>query len=241
MIVTGKTAIVGGPTRTGEHAYVAVQDNGDRRRDQNCPRGCSGRPAPDQQACGEALLFLQPILAPVEGNFRVEDACEPTGLSFVFVDVGRSDQVASRSKLFEARKNSTTCRRFVAPRMQQGTSGGHGIGCCLGVPVMPGAEARVAVCVPLPMPTSNPVLLTKASHALLPLIHEGVRYARAGIMVTDLGRCILCWTRRCGRSPSQPHSVAPHVKKPAKVLCVPQLSVLAWMRLPVAVFWLLRG
>jgi DNA polymerase V len=36
------------------------------------------------------------------------------------------------------------------------------------------------------MPTSDPVILTKASHALLPYINEGVRYARAGIMVTDL-------------------------------------------------------
>ncbi|MEJ1192271.1 Y-family DNA polymerase [Pseudarthrobacter sp. CCNWLW207] len=43
-----------------------------------------------------------------------------------------------------------------------------------------------SVCVPLPMPTADPVILTKAAHALLPAIHEGVKYARAGIMVTDL-------------------------------------------------------
>ncbi|MEI2276498.1 Y-family DNA polymerase [Paenarthrobacter ilicis] len=43
-----------------------------------------------------------------------------------------------------------------------------------------------AVNVALPMPTSDPVLLTKAAHALLPKIVEGVRYAKAGIMVTDL-------------------------------------------------------
>jgi DNA polymerase V len=43
-----------------------------------------------------------------------------------------------------------------------------------------------SVCVPLPMPTADPVILTKAGHALLPRIVEGVRYARAGIMVTDL-------------------------------------------------------
>ncbi|TAP45143.1 Y-family DNA polymerase [Arthrobacter sp. S39] len=43
-----------------------------------------------------------------------------------------------------------------------------------------------SVCVPLPMPTADPVILTKAAHALLPAIHEGVNYARAGIMVTDL-------------------------------------------------------
>jgi hypothetical protein len=36
------------------------------------------------------------------------------------------------------------------------------------------------------MPTADPVLLTKAAHALLPRICEGIRYARAGIMVTDL-------------------------------------------------------
>ena len=43
-----------------------------------------------------------------------------------------------------------------------------------------------SVCVPLPMPTADPVILTKAAHALLPRICEGIRYARAGIMVTDL-------------------------------------------------------
>ncbi|WP_200933666.1 Y-family DNA polymerase [Arthrobacter sp. Leaf141] len=43
-----------------------------------------------------------------------------------------------------------------------------------------------AVCVPLPMPTADPVLLTRAAHALLPRIVDGIRYARAGIMVTDL-------------------------------------------------------
>jgi DNA polymerase V len=43
-----------------------------------------------------------------------------------------------------------------------------------------------SVCVPLPMPTSDPVLLTKAAHALLPAIQDGIKYARAGIMVTDL-------------------------------------------------------
>ena len=36
------------------------------------------------------------------------------------------------------------------------------------------------------MPTADPVLLTRAAHALLPPIHEGIKYARAGIMVTDL-------------------------------------------------------
>ncbi|MCO4273833.1 Y-family DNA polymerase [Pseudarthrobacter sp. HLT3-5] len=45
-----------------------------------------------------------------------------------------------------------------------------------------------SVCIPLPMPTADPVILTKAAHALLPYINEGVRYARAGIMVTDLRR-----------------------------------------------------
>ena len=43
-----------------------------------------------------------------------------------------------------------------------------------------------SVTVPLPWPTADPVLLTKATKKLLPLLHEGVRYARAGVMVTDL-------------------------------------------------------
>ncbi|WP_043485066.1 Y-family DNA polymerase [Arthrobacter sp. SPG23] len=43
-----------------------------------------------------------------------------------------------------------------------------------------------SVCVTLPMPTADPVLLTRAAHALLPRIEEGTKYVRAGIMVTDL-------------------------------------------------------
>lgn len=38
----------------------------------------------------------------------------------------------------------------------------------------------------LPSPTADPVQLTKAAHALLPQLSDGVRYARAGIMLTDL-------------------------------------------------------
>lgn len=43
-----------------------------------------------------------------------------------------------------------------------------------------------SVCVPLPMPTADPVLLARAAYALLPRIGDGIKYARAGIMVTDL-------------------------------------------------------
>ena len=43
-----------------------------------------------------------------------------------------------------------------------------------------------SACIPLPMPTADPVLLTRAAHGLLPAIQEGTRYVRAGIMVTDL-------------------------------------------------------
>jgi DNA polymerase V len=50
----------------------------------------------------------------------------------------------------------------------------------------PTDTADPSVCVALPMPTADPVLLTRAAHALLPHIHEGIRYAKAGIMVTDL-------------------------------------------------------
>lgn len=38
----------------------------------------------------------------------------------------------------------------------------------------------------LPSPTADPVQLTRAAHAILPLLSDGVRYARAGIMLTDL-------------------------------------------------------
>lgn len=50
----------------------------------------------------------------------------------------------------------------------------------------PNDTSYASVCVPLPMPTADPVILTKAAHALLPRLVEGIRYARAGIMVTDL-------------------------------------------------------
>lgn len=40
--------------------------------------------------------------------------------------------------------------------------------------------------VKLPFPTADPVELTRAAHRLLPQIEEGVRWARAGIMLTDL-------------------------------------------------------
>ncbi|MFB8191341.1 Y-family DNA polymerase [Microbacterium sp. NPDC055988] len=38
----------------------------------------------------------------------------------------------------------------------------------------------------LPFPTADPVELTRAAHQLLPQIHDGHRYARAGLMLTDL-------------------------------------------------------
>ncbi len=50
----------------------------------------------------------------------------------------------------------------------------------------PNDKSFPTVNVKLPMPTSDPVLLTKAAHALVPKIQEGVKYAKAGIMVTDL-------------------------------------------------------
>ena len=47
-------------------------------------------------------------------------------------------------------------------------------------------QAYPSVCVSLPMPTADPLLLTKAAHALLPHIREGLKYAKAGLMLTDL-------------------------------------------------------
>lgn len=47
-------------------------------------------------------------------------------------------------------------------------------------------QAYPSVCVPLPMPTADPLLLTRAAHALLPNIREGLKYAKAGLMLTDL-------------------------------------------------------
>ena len=47
-------------------------------------------------------------------------------------------------------------------------------------------QAYPSVCVSLPMPTADPLLLTRAAHALLPNIRDGLQYAKAGIMLTDL-------------------------------------------------------
>ena len=46
-------------------------------------------------------------------------------------------------------------------------------------------QSYPSVCVPLPMPTADPLLLTRAAHALLPNIREGLRYAKVGLMLTD--------------------------------------------------------
>lgn len=43
-----------------------------------------------------------------------------------------------------------------------------------------------SVSVPLPVPTADPVDLTKAALRILPEIRPGARYARAGVIVTDL-------------------------------------------------------
>lgn len=43
-----------------------------------------------------------------------------------------------------------------------------------------------SVMVKLPAPTADPVELTRAAHQLLPRIEDGTRFARAGIMLTDL-------------------------------------------------------
>ena len=49
-----------------------------------------------------------------------------------------------------------------------------------GARLFPQAIAR------LPSPTADPVQLTKAAHSLLPQLFDGVRYAKAGIILTDL-------------------------------------------------------
>lgn len=43
-----------------------------------------------------------------------------------------------------------------------------------------------SVSVPLPVPTSDPVELTRAALRIIPEIRPGARYARAGVIVTDL-------------------------------------------------------
>lgn len=47
-------------------------------------------------------------------------------------------------------------------------------------------QAHPSVCVALPMPTADPLLLTRAAHALLPTIRDGLKYVKVGLMLTDL-------------------------------------------------------
>lgn len=73
MIVTGNTAVIGGPTSSGEHAFVVVQDGKTGDMIRTLHGGFPGAPAPDQQACAAALQDLPP-LSPVDGDFKVEHA-----------------------------------------------------------------------------------------------------------------------------------------------------------------------
>src|SRR5699024_5915987 len=62
-----------------------------------------------------------------------------------------------------------------------------------------------AVTVALPGYSSDPVVLTKTAKQLLPKIRHGVRYARAGIVVTEL--------RPVGAQPMFAEFVSPHEAK----------------------------
>lgn len=55
----------------------------------------------------------------------------------------------------------------------------------------------------LPFPTADPVELTRAAHRLLPQIEEGIRWARAGIMLTDLRRAAVIQPLELFRHPHE--------------------------------------
>jgi DNA polymerase V len=50
----------------------------------------------------------------------------------------------------------------------------------------PGISSYPSMTVPLPAPTTDPVVLARAAHLLLSQIVEGTKYVRAGIQLTDL-------------------------------------------------------
>ena len=60
----------------------------------------------------------------------------------------------------------------------------------------------------LPTPTADPVQLTKAAHALLPQLSDGVRYAKAGIMLTDLRKADEHQTLDMFRHAHEEHHIA---------------------------------
>jgi DNA polymerase V len=71
-----------------------------------------------------------------------------------------------------------------------------------------------SVRVQLPFPTADPVELTRAAHQLLPQIEDGTRYARAGLMLTDLlpaGVRPMCEPREALPVPGTPGTVARRV------------------------------
>ncbi|SDH21759.1 Y-family DNA polymerase [Microbacterium pygmaeum] len=60
----------------------------------------------------------------------------------------------------------------------------------------------------LPTPTADPVQLTKAAHALLPHLSDGVRYAKAGMMLTDLRKADEHQTLDMFRHAHEEHHIA---------------------------------
>lgn len=70
-----------------------------------------------------------------------------------------------------------------------------------------------AISVPLPGPTADPLLLTRAAKKLLPQIIPGVRYARAGIVVTDLSPMAMQDTFDAFTNPHEAKSIGPLIEK----------------------------
>mgnify|MGYP001546892172 CR=1 FL=1 len=80
----------------------------------------------------------------------------------------------------------------------------------------------------LPFPTADPVELTRAAHRLLPQIEEGVRWARAGIMLTDLRTADVVQPLELFRHPHEEAGIATLIDKVQKKAGGQDLLGLGW-------------
>jgi hypothetical protein len=73
MIVSGRTAIIGGLDQTGREIFLRVQDNVDSDDLIGIGYASDGDPAPGQDRCAEMLGLIFATL-PATGNLQVRDA-----------------------------------------------------------------------------------------------------------------------------------------------------------------------
>lgn len=92
----------------------------------------------------------------------------------------------------------------------------------------------------LPFPTADPVELTRAAHQLLPQIDEGVRWARAGIMLTDLRPAEVIQPLELFRHPHEDAGIATLIDKVQKKAGGREIIGLGWGGMRPGPSWQMR-